>query len=260
MYQDGKQTVAKIARKTDLSPSTIKRVLRDIAIRWEQPDLTGRSGFVHLDVTYWGHNRGVFLALDDESCRPLYLAFIHHETIADHEKAVKTIADLGYVTKGIVIDGMRSLSDNFSSYRIQMCQYHMLRIVKRYLTKSPRLKVSRSLKNLMKRLVGMGKDDFMKEYARWKEEYSQTLNRCSVSKRDGKSHYTHKRQRTAMNSVDFYLPPVHLSEWRLPRNARHQQQDRGHLHRPEEEPQQPQRHERAESQEVHQWVFLGIGR
>ena len=35
---------------------------------------------------------------------------------------------------------------------------------------------------------------------------SQTLNRRSVSKRDGKSLYTHKRLRTAMNSVDFYLP------------------------------------------------------
>lgn len=206
MYQEDKQTVAEIARKSDVSPSTIKRVLRNITVSWEQPDLAGRSGFVHLDVTYWGHNWGVFLALEEESCRPLYIAFIHHETIADYEKAVKTIADLGYVIKGIVIDGMRSLFDAFSSYKIQMCQYHMLCIVERYLTKNPHLKAARGLKDLMKRLVGMTKDEFLKEYAKWKEDHEHTLNRRSVSKRDGKSHYTHKRLRTAMNSVDFYLP------------------------------------------------------
>ena len=206
MYQEGKQTVAEIARKADVSPSTIKRVLRDITVSWEQPNLAGRSGFVHLDVTYWGHNRGVFLALEDESCRPLYIAFVHHETIADYEKAVKAIADLGYVIKGIIIDGMRSLFDTFSSYKVQMCQYHMLCIVERYLTKSPHLKASRGLKGLMKRLVGKTKDEFLKEYAKWKEDYGQTLNRRSVSKRAGKSHYTHKRLRTAMNSVDLYLP------------------------------------------------------
>ena len=54
--------------------------------------------------------------------------------------------------------------------------------------------------------------------------------------------------------------PVHLSGCRLPRDAQHQQQDRGCLHRPEEEPEQPQQHERVEPQEVHQWVFRGIGR
>lgn len=88
------------------------------------------------------------MALEVESCRPLYLAIIHHQTITDYEKVVKTIVDLGCVIKGIIIDGMRSLFGTFSSYRIQMCQYHMLRIVERYLTKSSRLKTARGLKCL----------------------------------------------------------------------------------------------------------------
>lgn len=33
-----------------------------------------------------------------------------------------------------------------------------------------------------------------------------TLNRLTTSKRTGKSHYTHKRLRTAMNSIVYYLP------------------------------------------------------
>ena len=59
LYQASKQTVGEIASITGKSPSTIKRRLRGIDIRWEQPSLEGTSGFVHLDVTYWGRNWGV---------------------------------------------------------------------------------------------------------------------------------------------------------------------------------------------------------
>ena len=74
-YQTNKQTIAELSVLTGKSPSTIKRRLREVAVKWEQPCLEGMSGFVHLDVTYWGRNWGVMLALDDATCRPLYVAF-----------------------------------------------------------------------------------------------------------------------------------------------------------------------------------------
>ena len=99
LYQAGKQTVGEIAAIAGKSPSTIKRRLRGIDIRWEQPRLDGRGGFVHLDVTYWGRNWGVLLALDDATCRPLYVAFVKHETVADYVKAVGTITSMGYAIR-----------------------------------------------------------------------------------------------------------------------------------------------------------------
>ncbi len=51
MYQENKQTVAELASSLRTSPSIIKRRLRNIAIEWEQPPLSGH-GFVHLDATY----------------------------------------------------------------------------------------------------------------------------------------------------------------------------------------------------------------
>ena len=41
---------------------------------WEQPKLYG-GGFVHIDATYWGHNWGVMVAVDESSSKVLYLAF-----------------------------------------------------------------------------------------------------------------------------------------------------------------------------------------
>ena len=58
-------------------------MLAHVTKEWVQPDLSGRSGYVHLDATYWGHNGGVLLALDDASGYPLYVDFIKSETTAD---------------------------------------------------------------------------------------------------------------------------------------------------------------------------------
>ena len=60
-YQNGKQTIRQLSEQTHLSVSSIKRRLRKIERVWTQPDLTGKTGYIHLDVTYWG----VMLALDD---------------------------------------------------------------------------------------------------------------------------------------------------------------------------------------------------
>ena len=207
LYQAKKQTIVEIAASSGKSPSTVKRRLRGIAIKWEQPHLDGMSGFVHLDVTYWGRNWGVLLALDDATSRPLYVAFVKHETVADYVQAVETITRMGYTVKGIVIDGMRSLFDMFrDTYRIQMCQFHMRSIIDRYLTKKPKLKAAVALKELMGRLTVLDRDGFEKGFVKWIEDWDHTLNRRTVSKRTGKSHYTHKRLRTAMNSVAFFLP------------------------------------------------------
>ena len=204
LYQDGKQTMAELAEKHRISQSTIKRRIREVTIGWDKPSLTG-SGFLHLDTTYWGHNWGVLLGLDEETGLPLYVAFIGHERVQDYIDAVRSIEQRGYCIRGIVIDGMQSLFSEFSAYKIQMCQFHMMEIVKRYLTKRPKLIAARELKELVGSLTTRQKNEFEDEYRTWKERWENTLNRRTTLK-SGKTQFTHKRLRSAMHSVDFYLP------------------------------------------------------
>ena len=204
LYQDGKQTMAELAEKHRISQSTIKRRIREVTIGWDQPSLTG-SGFLHLDTTYWGHNWGVLLGLDEETGLPLYVAFIGHERVQDYIDAVRSIEQREYCIRGIVIDGMQSLFSEFSAYKIQMCQFHMMEIVKRYLTKRPKLIAARELKELVGSLTTRQKNEFEDEYRKWKERWGNTLNRRTTLK-SGKTQFTHKRLRSAMHSVDFYLP------------------------------------------------------
>ena len=204
LYQENKQTVAEMASSLGTSPSTIKRRLRHIVIEWEQPSLSGH-GFVHLDATYWGRNDGVLAALDSQAGKILYLAFIRHERISDYQEAVTSIEERGYKIDGIIIDGLQTLFTLFSAYRIQMCQFHMMQIVRRYLTQNPRLLASRALNDIMRNLTSMRKDDFIKEYTIWKETWKNTLDKRSQLK-NGKTRFRHRRLRSAVRSIDFYLP------------------------------------------------------
>ena len=204
-YLEGKQTIAEIAQHHHVSESTIKRLLRKCTFTWEQPSLIGRSGFVHLDATYWGRNWGIVLAIDEATGDVLYLAFIKHETTQAFVDAIATIVTAGYAIKGIIIDGKIELFSAFSDYSIQMCQFHMIQIVKRYLTKNPKMNASKELMLLCRYMIKSRETDFVKDYEAWKVRWYDFLNKRTTHK-DGKTYYLHRRVRTLVHSIDFYLP------------------------------------------------------
>lgn len=204
-YLEGKQTIIEVAQCHQVSESTIKRLLRKSTFEWEQPTLTGRSGFVHLDATYWGRNWGIVLAIDEATGDVLYLAFIKHETIQAFVDAIAAIVTAGYTIKGIIIDGKIELFTAFADYPIQMCQFHMIQIVKRYLTKNPKMNASKELMLLCRYMIKSCEVDFVRDYEAWKKRWHDFLNKRTTHK-DGKTYYLHRRVRTLVHSIDFYLP------------------------------------------------------
>lgn len=204
LYQENKQTIEELSCMLGTSASTIKRRLRNIKIEWEQPPIFG-AGYVHIDATYWGRNSGILVAIDSEKGNVLYLAFINHEKVSDYIEAIDSIESRGYEIKGIIIDGVKTLFKKLSAYKIQMCQFHMRQIVKRYLTNSPKLLASRALNEMMHKLTEYSETDFQKEYLEWKTKWKDVLDKKSELK-NGRKRYRHQRLRSAMLSIDFYLP------------------------------------------------------
>lgn len=204
-YLDAKQTIAEIAERNHISESTVKRALRKRTDTWQQPDLTGMSGYVHLDATYWGHNWGIMLCLDNATGQVLYLEFIKHEKTQTYVDAVDGIIAAGYRIRGIIIDGKYDLFPALKDYPIQMCQFHLIQLVKRYLTQNPKMNASKDLTLLVRGIKYQAKEDFERDYAAWKVRYDEFLNKRTTHK-DGKTCYLHRRVRTVMHSIDFYLP------------------------------------------------------
>ena len=204
-YQDHKQTVAEIAKTNGVSASTIKRQMALISIDWVQPDLRGKSGYVHIDATYWGRGKGIIVAIDDATGFPLYMEYIASETTSDYLLAVESISSRGYQIKGIILDGKISVFKALSQYPVQMCQFHMKQIIIRKLTRNPRIKASVALLILIDRLRTLTHAEMEKEYANWQAEHALVIKKRSTTK-DGTTHYTHRKLRGAMKSVETFLP------------------------------------------------------
>lgn len=107
-----------------------------------------KSGVVHLDVTYWGRNKGLVLALDAKRGAVIYHKWIGHETKQDYIDALDCITASGYQVQAIVLDGGVGLGVLKQLYLVQMCQYHFIAIIRRKLTRRPKLQASIELLNI----------------------------------------------------------------------------------------------------------------
>ena len=200
-----KQTVAEISETMGLSASTIKRRLAEIELKWEQPRISGR-GVVHMDATYFTRNKGILLAVESGTGRVLYMEHISHERLADYKKAVNHISDNGYEITGLVVDGFKGLTKEFSRFKIQMCHFHLVAKVRTQLTKNPQLTAGRELLNLVYGLKKMDKESFTDEFQAWKRRWKDFLNEKTVDEVDGRAFFTHARLRSAVASIVRNLP------------------------------------------------------
>ena len=131
---------------------------------------------------------------------------ISHEHVSDYVDAVHEIEKNGYILDGMVIDGIQSLFKVFVNYKIQMCHYHMCAIVRRKITKNPKLTAGQELQQLMRTLKNAKEDDFKKDFLEWKEKWKMFLNERTQNPLTQKTYYTHQRTRSAMISIEYYLP------------------------------------------------------
>ena len=204
LYQNGKQTIREISKSLGVGEMTVKRRLQSMRIGWKPPVLRGRHGIIHIDATYFGRNNGVIVALES-SGEVLYVKCIKHERILDYTEAVEALVSQGYGVDGIVIDGIQQLFSVLSRYPIQMCQYHMAAIIRRKLTQNPRTTAGKDLKALMRTLPEVNDGKFSDAFDEWQRKHASFLKEKTVCE-DGRWIYTHKRLRSAAQSLRFYMP------------------------------------------------------
>lgn len=205
-YLTGKQTISEIAKAYGVSVSTVKRRLSECSVSWRPPLFSGRHGVIQIDCTYFGRNSGVIVVLEASSGLVLYMKVINHEKVCDYQLAVCEVIRGGYTIDGIVIDGIRKLFTVFSKYDIQMCQFHMCEIIRRKLTKSPKIKAAQDLSDIMSQLARSKESEFVKNYQEWKAKYASFLKEKTLNPETGGWTYTHRRLRSAAQSIEFYLP------------------------------------------------------
>ncbi|WP_227523285.1 hypothetical protein [Psychrobacter sp. Sarcosine-3u-12] len=101
-----------------------------------------------MDTTYFGRGFGLMVFMDNTTRTVLYYAIVSHETNSAYKQGVDHLASLGVDIQSITCDGRRGLRTLFTSIPCQMCQFHQVQIVTRYLTRRPKNIASIELRRL----------------------------------------------------------------------------------------------------------------
>jgi hypothetical protein len=110
----------------------------------------------------------------------------------------------GFIIVAIVSDGRKGLVQSFGTIPVQMCQFHQVAIIRRYIT--PKLPASIELKELVSILKMTDKESFEGALNDWFVKWEYFLNERTINIETDRSYYTHKRLRSAYRSFKSNLP------------------------------------------------------
>ena len=205
-YIEGKQTLRQLALRYDVSERTIRRDLT--GMRFVHSISKYKDVTVQLDTTYWGRHFGLMVIKDALRNKILWHKYVRNETIAQYIEGVSWLKSQGFKIYGAVIDGMRGLAQALYPIPVQMCQFHQILIIRRYLTQEPDLEASVQLLDLVKSITRMDKESFIGAFNEWYEKYKDVLNERVHDKRIKRNTppYMRPRLRSAYLSLRRNMP------------------------------------------------------
>lgn len=204
-YVEGKQTINQLAAKYGVSGKTISRDLK--GMRYVQKISKDKEVTIQMDTTYWGRNFGLMVIKDALRKKILWRKYVAHETIADYVEGVRWLRSKGFRIYGAVIDGMRGLAQAFP-FPVQLCQFHQMLMVRRYLTQEPELGASRELLELVNNITSMDKESFVGAFGEWYDRNKDIVNERVHDRRIKRKTppYMRPRLRSAYLSIKRNMP------------------------------------------------------
>lgn len=158
-----------------------------------------------MDTTYFGRKFGVMVFKDSITGQILYKQYVKQETNKLYLLGIEEITRRGIKIQSIICDGRKGLLQLFDGIPVQMCNFHQVAILRRYLTKKPKMQSSKELWELALLLTKTDKEGFEGALSAWYTKWSDFLNERKIDSSD-KNRYVHKRLRSAYRSLKTNLP------------------------------------------------------
>ncbi len=138
--------------------------------------------------------------------RNLYWKEIRAETPEEYLLARMRLEQEGFVIEGAVVDGKRGVARVFCDVPLQMCQFHQIAIVRRYVTSRPKLEAGKELKALTLALPTLTEKSFTELLDEWRKKWEVFLKERTYADDGKRWTYTHRRIRSAYRSLRTNLP------------------------------------------------------
>lgn len=200
----GRCIVEQLASKHNRSIHWIRKELR--AYKLSPPAIAPREMVAVMDCTFFGQKTGYLVVRDPHRRENVYWSEIESETLDEYRYARDTLESLGFVIKAIVADGKPGLKPLYKDIPVQMCHFHQMGIITKYLTRRPKLEAGRELRKLALDSGDSDHECFAQELTAWHDKWREFLAERTINSETGKWHYTHKRLRSAYKSLKKHLP------------------------------------------------------
>jgi hypothetical protein len=196
-------TVPVLSKRYDISKSTVHRRLDAYVLPVIVP--APRAMNAIIDATRVG-STWVLAVRDPAEKETVYARVIAIETTREYQIAYRELTEKGFIFTAIVTDGRFVAVDwLFPGIPIQMCHFHQIRIVIRYLTLNPKLPASIELLELVRTLPTTDGASFVDAFKVWLRTWHDFLQEKTFDAETKRWSWTHKRLRQARDSIAAHL-------------------------------------------------------
>jgi len=204
LYVIRKQTLSELSQDYWLSKKTIQKMFDNLELNIEQKLPIWKEVILLIDTTYFG-DFWLMVFKDSDSKQILYYQVVDYETNQAYKDWVKYLIDKWVIIKAIVSDWRRWLLGWFGWIPTQMCHFHQKAIVRRYITKNPKLQPNKEIKEIVDWLNRTNKESFTHWLDEWYNKHKNWLNEKWVDK-NWRKYYKHRKTRSTYYSLRRNLP------------------------------------------------------
>jgi hypothetical protein len=203
-YVWGKQTLTQLAGQHDRSVEWVRNQLERVGV--EKKEIIPQPIVVIPDTTFWGRLYGVTVFRAAALKRNIWWTEVKSETQAVYHYGRKILEEQGWTFLAAVVDGRRGLATVFKDISVQICQFHQMKTVTKYLTRRPKTEAGQELRAITLKLPKSNEKEFTALLRDWHKRWNSFIIEKTYVLGTKHWYYTHKNVRSAYKSLERNLP------------------------------------------------------
>ena len=203
-YVWGKQNLKQLAKREDRSIEWVRNQFDTVEVG--RKETTPQPTVFITDTTFFGRTWGVSVFRAPHLGKNIWWTDVTKEIMATYYYGRKILEERGWTFQAVVIDGRRGMLKVFEGIPIQVCQFHQMRTVTKYLTRRPETSAGAALRAIMLELPKSTEKVFTTLLTGWKRAYTHILTDKTYVLGTKHWYYTHKKTRSAYLSMERNLP------------------------------------------------------
>jgi hypothetical protein len=186
------------------SPKWIRNRLDTIDL--PKSNLIPQETIIIADTTFWGRSYGVTVFRSPTLKRNLWWSEVVTEKVITYHYGRKILGENGWTIKAAVVDAKSGLTNVFKDIPVQICQFHQMKTVTKYLSRRPKTTPAQKLRWIMLQLTKSNEKEFTKLLDDWYTKYKDLIKEKEYDYRFKRRRYKNKEIRGAYTSMKRNLP------------------------------------------------------